>query len=154
MIKEEKVEAAIISIRSFSLPSVHPRPCYRHLRSLPILQYIFSTARAVGKAKGGHVVLSSAPRHPRRWWRRLLQSPFVSLRCSSTRLVVVSTVGPGMNTLFPSNLPQICVLFVLGFASAPPHRALSLHSFTLGMEVVNSGRVGALYGSALLLVVQ
>uniref|UniRef100_A0A804PW69 Uncharacterized protein n=1 Tax=Zea mays TaxID=4577 RepID=A0A804PW69_MAIZE len=117
MIKEEKVEAAIISIRSFSLPSVHPRPCYRHLRSLPILQYIFSTARAVGKAKGGHVVLSSAPRHPRRWWRRLLQSPFVSLRCSSTRLVVVSTVGPGM-------------------------------------EVVNSGRVGALYGSALLLVVQ
>jgi hypothetical protein len=108
----------------------------------------------VGKAEGGHVVLSFAPHHPRRWWRRLLQSPFVSLRCSSTHLVVVSTVGPGMNTLFPSNLPQIYVLFVLGFASAPPHHALSLHSFTLGMEVVDSGRVGALYGSTLLLVVQ
>lgn len=46
------------------------------------------------------------------------------------------------------------MLFVLGFASAPPYCALSLHSFTLGMELVDSGRVGALYGFALLLVVQ
>jgi hypothetical protein len=104
--KRKKWKPPVISAMSSSLLSVHRRSCYRHLHSFPILQYILSTARAIGKAEGGHVVLSSTPRHPRRWWRRLLQSPFVGLRCSSTRLVVVSTVGKGMHNLFPSKLPR------------------------------------------------
>ncbi|AQK82600.1 hypothetical protein ZEAMMB73_Zm00001d036995 [Zea mays] len=103
--KRKKWKPPVISAMSSSLLSVHRRSCYRHLHSLPILQYILSTARAIGKAEGGHVVLSSTPRHPRRWWRRLLQSPFVGLRCSSTRLVVVSTVGKASNkATFPAAL--------------------------------------------------